>query len=78
MPQAFRPGCARAQSRNQLLTKEDQITKSNIIKEESKALRELREDKKRMVLTPDKGVAMMVMDRKEYMEKVEDLLVQLA
>ena len=52
--------------------------KSNIIKEESKALKELRVDKERMVLTTDNGVAMVVMDRKEYMEKVEGLLAQLA
>ena len=31
-----------------------------------------------MVLTADKGVAMVVMDRKEYMDKVEGLLTQLA
>ena len=51
--------------------------RSNITKEESKALRELREYKERMVLMADKGVAMVVMDRKEYMEKVEGLLAQL-
>ena len=50
--------------------------RSNITKEESKALSELREDKERMVLTADKGVTMVVMDRKDYMEKVEGLLVQ--
>ena len=52
--------------------------RSNITKEEKKALKELREDKDRMVLTADKGVAMVVMDRKEYMDKVEGLLTQLA
>ena len=31
-----------------------------------------------MVLTVDKGVAMVVMDRKEYIDKVEGLLAQLA
>ena len=31
-----------------------------------------------MVLTADKGVAMVVMDRKDYMEKEESLLAQLA
>ena len=50
--------------------------KSNITREESKALRKLREDKERMVLTADKGVAMVIMDRKEYMEKMEGLLEQ--
>ena len=51
--------------------------KPNITKED-KALKELRQDKERMVLTVDKGVAMVVRDRKEYMEKVEGLLAQLA
>ena len=52
--------------------------KSDITQEEGKALRELREDKERMVLTADKGVVMVVMDNKEYMEKVEGFLAQLA
>ena len=30
-----------------------------------------------MVLTVDKGVAMLVMDRKEFMDKVEGLFAQL-
>ena len=36
----------------------------------------LRKDQDRMVLTVDKGVAMVVMDRKEYMDKVKGLLAQ--
>ena len=48
--------------------------KSNISREEKKALKELREDQDRMLLTTDKGVALVVMDRKEYQEKVEGLL----
>ena len=31
-----------------------------------------------MVLTANKGLAMVVMDRKEYIDKVEGLLTQLA
>ena len=46
----------------------------NNSREEKNALRELREDKDRMVLMADKGVAMVVMDRKEYQDKVESLL----
>ena len=46
-------------------TPETNITKE----EEHKRLKELRQDKERMVLTADKTVAMVVMDRKEYMEK---------
>ena len=57
-----------------ILLKRAKPPKSNITKEEKKALKELREDQDRMVLTVDKGVAMVVMDRKKYQEKVENLL----
>ena len=43
--------------------------KSNISREEKKALKELMEDQDRMVLTADKAMALVVMDRKEYQEK---------
>ena len=49
--------------------------KKNISREEKKALNELWEDQERMVLMADKGVAMVVIDRKEYQEKVKVLLV---
>ena len=51
---------------------------SNITKEERKALKELRGDQERIVLTTDKGVAMVVLDKKDYVDKMEGLLVQLA
>ena len=51
-------------------------TRSNITKEEKKTLKELRGDQDRMVLTADKAVATVVMDRKEYIDKVEGLLTQ--
>ena len=60
------------------LLKRAKAPRSNIIKEEKKALKELRKDQGRMVLTANKGMAMVVMDRKEFMDKVEGLLVQLA
>ena len=50
--------------------------KPNITKEEHKALKELRDGKEGMVQTVDKGVAMVVMDRTEYVEKVEGLLAR--
>ena len=50
-------------------------TKPNISKEEYWALKEIRiNDNNRMVLTPDKGVSMVVMDREEYIHKSEELL----
>ena len=60
------------------LLKKVKIPRSNITKDEKKTLQELREDKERMVLTADKGAAMVAMDRKYYMDKVEGLLAQLA
>ena len=40
--------------------------KPNIHKEEYQALKQLKKDNNRMVLTADKGVSMVVMDRDEY------------
>ena len=43
-------------------------------KEEFKALRELKMDSNRLILTTDKGVALVVIDKDEYIKKAEDLL----
>ena len=48
----------------------------NITREDWKALKELKEDKSRMALTADKGVALVVMDTADYKKKAEDLLQQ--
>ena len=52
------------------------ITKSNITREERKALVELRKDKSKIILTADKGVSLVVMDREEYIRKAQELLDQ--
>ena len=52
------------------------ITKPNITKEERLALTELKKDPSRMVLTADKGVALVIMNKEEYTKKAEDLLKQ--
>ena len=57
-----------------IILRRAKLPKSNISREEKKALKELREDQDRMVLTVDKGMALVVMDRKEYQDKVEGLL----
>ena len=44
--------------------------------EERKAIEELRRGKTRMILTVDKGVSMVVMDRDDYNQKAEALLQQ--
>ena len=48
--------------------------KPNINRKELEALRQLRDDKSRMVLTADKGVALVVIDRTEYIQKAKELL----
>ena len=48
--------------------------RSNISKAEAWAIRELKGDKDRLVITADKGVAMVVMDRQDYINKSINLL----
>ena len=48
----------------------------NITREERKAIKELKEDKSRMVLIADKGVSLVVMDTADYKKKAEELLQQ--
>ena len=51
-------------------------SRPNHIKEESKALAELKRDKDRIILTAGKGVAVVVSDKKDYIENAQNLLVQ--
>ena len=46
----------------------------NITKEEREAIKTLKEDDSRVVLTADKGVAMVVMDKSSYINKCMALL----
>ena len=57
----------------QLLMKKHTI-KPNIHKEEYQALKQLKKDNTRMVLTADKGVSIVVMDREENIQKSDELL----
>ena len=50
--------------------------KPNVSKEEARAIKELRKDQEKVILTADKGVTMVVMKKKEYIKKSEDLLNQ--
>ena len=56
------------------ILKQARPSKSNISKEEWKAIKELRADKDRLVVTADKGVALWVIDKKDYIQKVNQLL----
>ena len=55
-----------------------QVSKPNLTKQESIGLVQLKKDKDRVVLIADKGVAMVGMDKEDYIKKAESLLVQLA
>ena len=48
--------------------------KTNISREENQAIKELRDDHTRVVFTADKDVAMVVMDKQDYMDKAVSLL----
>ena len=41
----------------------------NLTKDEQKAIGELKRDKTRVVLTADKGVSLVVMDKEQYIKK---------
>ena len=56
--------------------KNTQPPKSNTSKEEAKALKDLKNDNTRMILTADKGVSMVLMDKEEYIQKSAELLSQ--
>ena len=55
-----------------------QVPKPNLTKQESIGLAQLKKDKDSVVLTADKGVAMVVMDKEGYIRKAESLLAQMA
>ena len=51
-----------------------QNPKRNIRKEEIQALAEPKTDESRVILTTDKGVSIVLMDREEYNKKAQELL----
>ena len=51
-----------------------QHPRSNISLEEQNAVSELRSDNTRIILTADKGVSLVVMNKDEYVKKAEELL----
>ena len=64
------------QDETKSLLKNIQPPKPNISKEEARAILELRRDQDKIILTANKGVSMVVMDKKDYIKKSEDLLKQ--
>ena len=58
------------------ILKKAKTPRQNITKEECKAIGELKRDNNRLVLTADKGVALVVMDKEDYVQKARELLDQ--
>ena len=56
------------------ILKKGKIPKSNLDKEERKALHQLRKDKDRVILTVDRGVTMVVLDKEDCINEAKDLL----
>ena len=50
--------------------------KPNLAKAQNLAIREHKKDRDHIVLTADKGVAMVIMDRQDYISKANNLLSQ--
>ena len=50
--------------------------KPDISKEEHQAIQQLKKDTTRMILTADKGVCLVVMDKEDYIKKSEGLLLK--
>ena len=59
-----------------VLLRKSKAPKSNITKKERIGLAELKKDNYRVILTVDKGVAIVVMDKEEYVSKAQELLTQ--
>ena len=58
------------------ILKKAQPPRQNITKEERRAIGELKRDNNRLILTADKGVALVVMDKEDYVQKAKELLDQ--
>ena len=59
-----------------VLLRKAKAPKHNLTRQESIGLAQLKKDTDRVILTVDKGVAMVVMDREDYVNKVQELLAQ--
>ena len=55
-----------------VILKKVKIPRQNITKEEWKAIGELKRDNNRLILTADKGVALVVMDKEDYVQKAKN------
>ena len=58
------------------IPKNIQPPRPNISKEKAKAIQELKRVKEKTILTANKGVSMVVLDKEDYIKKSADLLKQ--
>ena len=58
------------------LLRKAKVPTPNLTRQESIGLAQLKKDKDRVILTADKGVAMVVMDKEDYINKAKELLAQ--
>ena len=58
------------------LLRKAKAPKPNLTRQERTGLAQLKKDKDRVIITADKGVAMAVMDKEEYVTKAQELLAQ--
>ena len=62
--------------RVKIILKKATTSRQNITKEEWKAIGELKRNNNRLILTADKWVALVVMDKEDYVQKAKELLDQ--
>ena len=58
------------------LLRKAKVPKHNLARQENIGLADLKRDKDRIILTADKGVAMVIMDKEEYINKAQEVLAQ--
>ena len=64
----------RVEVKRLLIKDQNNQKQANVSREELKAMKELKLDTNRLILTADKGVALVVLDKEDYIKKAEDLL----
>ena len=73
-PKLREEGVAELRGEINVVLKKGKAPKPNLNKEERIAMDQLKKDKDRIILTADKGVVMVVLDREDYNKKANNLL----
>ena len=64
----------RVEVKRLLIKDQNNQKQANVSREELKAMKELKLDTNKLILTVDKGVALVVLDKEDYIKRAEDLL----